>query len=279
MPSWLRTILLAAVAGTVLGVGLGFLRSTALPGELEVMEVGALEPLEAPRPISEKESGMPAYDKAQLSAFGEEMHVSGKPMATGWYTAPEGIEEVQLFYERRLSEAGMPMISKRFPNGLGYVGYKESTTGLQHTATLVPQGTNSTMVFVSTSSSEDVLRAMADAKVPEILPHPPTATRTTVMGAGLGSVGQQWVSAVVPGQSMAQVLEFYQQAFVEQGWSLSEAKVDPKRMGGWIKARKGPHEAQITLKDDPLDRKAGVQLFALLTDHSGTTERAAPVAN
>ncbi|MDF1561742.1 MAG: hypothetical protein P1V51_01790 [Deltaproteobacteria bacterium] len=281
MPGWLRTILLAAVAGTVLGVGLGFLRSETGPAELEVLEVGALEPLDVPpRPISEKESGMPAYADAQLSAFSDQMNVQGVPMSTGWFTAPDPIEVVQQFYETRLSEAGMQLVSKRFESGIGYVGYREKMTDLQHTATLIPQGDDSTLVFVSTSSAPDVMRSMQEARVPEVLPHPPSATHTAVMGAGVEGIGQQWVTATVPDLTLGQLIEYYEAAFVERGWQRPSVTMGKDGKNAWIKARKSQLEAQVSLRHDPLSQRPGIQVFSLLSDHSKPAGAAPPaVAN
>ncbi len=280
MPSWLRTILLAAVAGTVLGVGLGYLRTDVMPKTPEVMDVGAIEPLDVGRPITEKESGMPAYAGVQLKAFGDQTTIQGVPMSTGWFLAPDPIEEVQTFYERRLAEAGIPLVTKRYPNGLGYVGYREPGTDLMHTVTLMPEGQNATRVFVSTSSSVDVLAGMALAKVPEVLPHPPGAIHTAVMGAGVGPVGQQWVTATLPGQNLKETVEFYRKGFVERGWSVSETIMDVKQDGAWIQAAKPPLEARVSLKVDRIEAsEPGLQLFVLLTDLSRQAASGKAVAN
>ena len=84
------------------------------------------------------------------------------------------------------------MVTRRFPNGIGYVGYKERTTELMHTVTLMPQGPNSTMVFVSTSSSLDMMNSMGASKPPAGLPHPPNATNTTVIAEGPRGLDERW---------------------------------------------------------------------------------------
>jgi len=264
MPTWIRSLAIAAVAGTVIGLGLGFLRSTAIPDEIETLDVGAMEPLAEQRVISEKESGMPAYHDMQVSAFAGGMKVQGSPMSTGWFTASDPIEEVQTFYEHRLAEMGAPIQTKRFPNGLGYVSYKDPGTDLMHTATLVPQGESQTMVFISTSSAQDVLAGMEDTKVPSELPHPPGAQNTAVLGSG----AQQWVTATVSDQTLPQLFEFYRKRFVERGWTIGQNSVDEKKQNGFLRARKAPLDAQVSLKYDPVGTKmTGTSLFVLLTDH------------
>lgn len=269
MGRWIKTMLLAAVAGTVMGVALGFARSAMLPDPYEEVDVGAIEPLEIERPITEKESGMPAYEGGKLTSFGNQLSVQGTPMSTGWFVADDPIEEVQLYYERRLAEAGVPMVTKRFPNGFGYVGYKERTTDLMHTVTLMPQGKDSTMVFVSTSSAVDMMTNMTNGRPPADLPHPANATQTMVMGGDVGPVKQKWVNTTLPGQSLQQTIEFYRTGFVERGWSVSESKTDPAEENGWLLARKGSREARVTLKHDRL-RKGdfGTQVFMLLSDRN-----------
>jgi len=268
---WVRALGLAAALGTALGILLGVLKTPEEFVEPEEAALGALAPLKE-RKVSETESGVPGYTGQALKSFTEDMKVQGVPMSTGWFVAPDPIETVQLYYEKRISEAGLPMVSERFPSGLGYVGYRESVTNLMHVVTLVPQADEQTMVFVSTSSSQEMLKSLKDTKVPAELPHPSEAKNTTVMSAGVGDVSQRWVTAQVMGKPLSKLYEFYLYEFVKAGWSLSEHRVDPSGANAWVQAERGPLQAQISLRDDKLG-KAGpaIQIFSMLSEKAPAT--------
>ncbi len=248
----------AAVVGASLGVVLE--RSRPEP-EMELPE--ALAPMpkmaapasaEEPPPV-EALKGLPPYPGARPRSLANGLTVQGVPMHVAWFSTKDTPEQVLSFYEEKLAAAGLPLVSRRYSAAAGYVGYMEIPSDRLHLISVLRQG-DETLVFPSSSQ----VRRMMESKESLPIPSPPNVEGRLVFGFDEGGQKQRSMVATVKKGTVGEVVEFYKQGLVREGWRLSDDRVSADQVR--IEATKGGASASVVIRR----AAGGVSLFVTMSN-------------
>jgi hypothetical protein len=141
-------------------------------------------------------------------------------LAVAWFTTHETPDEVIAFYREALSKTQASVLSYRYNENVGYVGFRDAQAGELHLVSVIAQGGETTVLLSSGregSQPEPLWR-----QLPSEIPLPPDARKPLVMR--FQEEGQSRVSVMVdaPAFQVDQVVDFYLRELRAQGWELEQ---------------------------------------------------------
>jgi hypothetical protein len=255
----LKVIVLAAVVGTAVGVGLSLRKQANEDREVkELRHVADQLPSEhfppAPRaspkdmsaPMVDPKAleGIPPYPGASPRDLSQKERVQGDDMHLAWFTTDDDIDTVLGFYEQRFSEMGRFLVHHRFSPGAGYVGYLDMGDEKLHLISVM-KNRGHTVVFPSVSYPGKYFDS-AGGQLPQTVPVLPNAVGSVVFDFDEGAAARRSYFATVD-QSLDDVANFYSKGFTEKGWKVEEVNhALPTEVR--IDARRGDSSASVVLK-------------------------------
>lgn len=251
----LRVILIAAVLGTVAGVGLSLHRQHLLELELEALAAQAKDDGAAPEPRLVEPpgkplqsgvvhltavEGLPQYPNAFVRPLTTTPHDGGTELNIAWFSTKDPMDDVLFFYAREFDRAHKIPVVHRFSPYAGYAAYLDLDTRRLHMISVLAQP-HETLVFASSSFPAHMLERGRPKGRPAGVPvvNGGDDGLTFDLNVGFGQKRQLWTSTYKD-RSIADVREAYRKALVDAGWNVQdaqsagnqEARLDAKRGGG-----------------------------------------------
>jgi hypothetical protein len=169
------------------------------------------------------------------------------PIAVAWFSTQDRPDQVLAYYNSTLLDAGLPTVGDRQSEHAGYVGYWSPASEEVHLVSVMEQG-GETLVFVSSGRMARLLEG--PPKVPQWIPLPPDAEDASALTFKLEGGTQYTVSARVAEGSVPEVMEFFQKALGERGWSVQRVR-DPDDFGVQLDVRRGEVRGMVMLRRQP----------------------------
>ncbi len=255
----MKIVLLAALLGTAVGVGLSLKKQRAL--DLQVKELAHLEdqlpkerfppaPREAPANMSAPMvdpaalEGLPPYPGANPRDLAQKQRVQGDAMHLAWFQTDDSVDQVLSFYEQRFSEMGRFLVRHRFSAAAGYVGYLEVNDEKLHLISVM-RNREHTLVFPSVSYPGRFFDN-GGGQLPQTVPVLPGTKGSVVFDFDEGASARRSYFATTE-QPLDSVADFYAKGFESKGWKVEEVNHSlPSEVR--IDARRGEASASVLLK-------------------------------
>lgn len=163
--------------------------------------------------------GLPGYPNATPLSLGENLELSGMPMAIAWFSTQDDPEQVVRYYEKELGENGFPVVSHLYSESAGYAGWYDYFERRMHLVTAVVQG-DETLVFISNAEPEKL--GMEGGASPS-LPGPELDGANVLHVRGEGTT-QVLVSGRVVKNSLGSVVGTYRESLLHAGWQIESVE-------------------------------------------------------
>lgn len=225
-------ILLASAA---LGIAAGVMLAVAnLPGEAaqfeeddavstavaKVMPMGqALAQRDPMEPDPASLEGVPPYPQAAPRKLTSQSVVSGMPMNVAWFSTHDSAQQVLAFYEKAFVADDRAVVSHRYSDAIGYVGWVEATHESLHMVSVVRQG-DETVVLISRTDPQQFFDK--PRQLPNGVLLPPGAEPPQIIELSELSLDRRTIYARAPNLEPAAAKAFFVRELPKLNWSVSE---------------------------------------------------------
>ncbi len=296
----------AAIVGTLAGVVLAEFRVGREPetfdedDALDDVRADQVLPLGEPAPAPdlmvpdfESLDGIAPYPGASPRKLTGKTSVQGMPMKVSWFMTPDKPDDVLGFYERAFAGEDRGVVSYRYNEGVGYVGfidrsersgaaaakraeraaaraltdagdgdgdgdeYDELPMGVLHLVSVVGQQ-GGTLVFLSATTPSDFFDK--PQKLPNGVLLPPSADQPQVMELAEFSLDRRTVFSRAPGMTLSDAKAFYLREMTTAGWFISDASPSAEQVS--LVAKRGLATQVIQLSPDGPNTRILVTLDA-----------------
>ena len=184
--------------------------------------------------------GIPPYPRAMPKKVADTLKGQGSQLAVAWFTTDDSVDAVIAFYEAAFRKEKRPLVSHRYSERSGYVGWLQPDfmgvppedagidilAGTMHLVSVMKEG-RQTAVLVSASRPMDLLDN--PTRLPPGVELPPYADAAKVFDLGEGELKQTTVWSEVKNRPVAEVEGWMRENLKQHGWKIADHASAPVR--------------------------------------------------